>query len=163
MEHLHPIIRKTVSDNRRDTRASASRGSLPNVTEDHYVLVAREDFTAGEKLSLRWHGLRRVVRTPFGLCLSSRRSTERRASGRLWLSTQVLFGQELERGSHNVPCSIVRNGRGRCNTYEAYVGRRRSVQGIGRLGGLPCLRIHFRAASERVRRRKGTRHTTFAS
>lgn len=35
---------------------------LPKFSEGDYVLVAREDFSAGEKLALRWRGPRRVVK-----------------------------------------------------------------------------------------------------
>lgn len=96
--------------------------------------------------------------TAFGLCLSGRRSTERRALGRPWLLIQVLFGQELEQGSNTVPCSVVRNGHGRCKTYEGREGLWRSVKGRGSLQRPPCLRRHFTAASERIRRSTGTPH-----
>lgn len=38
------------------------RSALPNFTEGDYVLVARNDFTAKEKLSLRWRGPRRIIK-----------------------------------------------------------------------------------------------------
>ena len=38
------------------------RGDLPNFTEGDYVLVAREDFFAGEKLAVRWRGPRRIIK-----------------------------------------------------------------------------------------------------
>lgn len=43
-------------------RQSRSRGSLPKFSEEDFVLVARENFAAGEKVALLWRGLRRVVK-----------------------------------------------------------------------------------------------------
>lgn len=59
---LHPIVENTLEKNRSIGRKNASRGKLPNFTEGDFVLVAREDFFAGEKLALRWRGPRRVQR-----------------------------------------------------------------------------------------------------
>lgn len=60
---LHPVVQDALKSNRERIRDSRSRGSLPNFTEGDFVLVARDDFTAGEKLSLRWRGPRRVIRS----------------------------------------------------------------------------------------------------
>jgi len=62
---LHPIVKEKLMGNRERSRKAASRGQLPNFSEGDFVLVAREEFFAGEKLSLRWRGPRRVVK-----CLS---------------------------------------------------------------------------------------------
>lgn len=59
---LRPIIQDAVQKNRQQGRDVASKGSLPNFTKGDYVLVAREDFHAGEKLCLRWRGPRRVLK-----------------------------------------------------------------------------------------------------
>ena len=59
---MHPVVQETVRKNREKARRAASRGSLPNFTEGDYVLVAREDFFAGEKLALRWRGPRRIIK-----------------------------------------------------------------------------------------------------
>ena len=59
---LHPIVQSAVSTNRSRGREAAGRGQLPNFTEGDYVLVARDDLTAGEKLSLRWRGPRRIIK-----------------------------------------------------------------------------------------------------
>jgi len=60
---LHPMVQQTVRTNRARHRDSASRGKLANFEEGDYVLVAREDFHAGEKLALRWRGPRRIIKT----------------------------------------------------------------------------------------------------
>lgn len=57
---LHPRLQSTLAEHRRQSREAASKGQLPNFTEGDYVLVARSDFHAGEKLCLRWRGPRRV-------------------------------------------------------------------------------------------------------
>ena len=57
---LHPRVNATLTTNRKKAREHASRGCLPNFENGDYVLVARSDFHAGEKLCLRWRGPRRV-------------------------------------------------------------------------------------------------------
>lgn len=42
-------------------RDQTSKGKLPNFTEADFVLVTRENLTAGVKHSFRWRGPRRVV------------------------------------------------------------------------------------------------------
>lgn len=54
MDELHPAINRTVSDNRESACEARKAGRLPNIEIGDYVLVTREDFHAGEKLSLRW-------------------------------------------------------------------------------------------------------------
>lgn len=39
------------------------KGALPNVQEGEIVLIARENFSAVEKLFLRWRGLKRVFKS----------------------------------------------------------------------------------------------------
>lgn len=56
---LRPIVQKALQDNRERQRSQ----SAPNFTEGDFVLVAREDFSAGENFSLRWRGTRRIVRS----------------------------------------------------------------------------------------------------
>lgn len=46
---------------RSQRHKSASKGILLNCTEERFVLVARDDFCAVEKLYLRWSGSRRIV------------------------------------------------------------------------------------------------------
>lgn len=62
MTELHPVFQESVRSGRERSRKAAFRGELPNLAEGDFVLMAREDFTAGEKLFLRWHGPRRVVK-----------------------------------------------------------------------------------------------------
>lgn len=62
MSDLHPVVHDALQENRARIRNATSKGTLPNFSEGDFVLVAREDFTAGEKLSLRWRGPRRVVK-----------------------------------------------------------------------------------------------------
>jgi len=59
---LHPLVEETVRNNRQKSRDSASRGTLPNFEEGDFVLFAREEFFAGEKLALRWRGPRRIIK-----------------------------------------------------------------------------------------------------
>lgn len=62
VENLHPLVQETLASARDRGRKASARGKLPNFAEGDFVLMAREDFTAGEKLSLRWRGPRRVVK-----------------------------------------------------------------------------------------------------
>ena len=59
---LHSIVKNALAKNRKQKRESASKGCLPNFVEGDFVLVAREDFSAVEKLALRWRGLRRITK-----------------------------------------------------------------------------------------------------
>ena len=61
-DELHPRVQSSLESHRRQARESASRGTLPNFSEGDYVLVARSDFHAGEKLCLRWRGPRRIMK-----------------------------------------------------------------------------------------------------
>ena len=61
-EDLHPRVQATLQKNRAQQRDKMSSGRLPNFHEEDYVLVARNDFHAGEKLFLRWRGPRRITR-----------------------------------------------------------------------------------------------------
>ena len=62
VQELRPVVQNKLQENRSIARQSASRGDLPNFTEGYYVLVAREDFFAGEKLTVRWRGPRRIIK-----------------------------------------------------------------------------------------------------
>lgn len=57
---IHPRVQSSLDKHRAQHRQNASRGQLPNFDEGDYVLVARSDFHAGEKLCLRWRGPRRI-------------------------------------------------------------------------------------------------------
>jgi len=59
---LNSIVRDTVQKNRERARSVSRRGKLPNFSEGDYVLMAREEFFAGEELALRWRGPRRIVK-----------------------------------------------------------------------------------------------------
>ena len=59
---LYPVVHVALQENRSQFRNATSKGILPNFTEGDFVLVARDNFTAGENLSLRWNGPRRVVK-----------------------------------------------------------------------------------------------------
>ena len=61
MDTLRATVGATLTRNRERKRNAGSCGALPNYTPGDFVLVAREDFTAGEKLALRWRGPRRVT------------------------------------------------------------------------------------------------------
>jgi transposase InsO family protein len=59
---LRPLVQESLRVQREKGRAAASRGALANFLEGDFVLVARDDFSAGEKLALRWRGPRRIVK-----------------------------------------------------------------------------------------------------
>lgn len=50
---LHQIFRDTLKAALERTRNANACGELPNFFKDDFVLIARDDLTAGEKLSLR--------------------------------------------------------------------------------------------------------------
>lgn len=54
MKEMYAAIHEAVEHNPRSTRQENSKGVLPKFTEKFFVLVAREEFTTGEKLELRW-------------------------------------------------------------------------------------------------------------
>ncbi len=62
LENLHPLVEDALEENRKRGRLCASKGIPANFTEGDFVLVAREDMSAGEKLALRWRGPRRVLK-----------------------------------------------------------------------------------------------------
>lgn len=62
MQALRPVVESSLQANRARARTAAERGELANFTEGDYVLVARDEFHAGEKLCLRWRGPRRVTK-----------------------------------------------------------------------------------------------------
>lgn len=62
MEDLRSVVQKKLQHNRKSAREAASKVILPQFTEGDFVLVAREDFFAGEKLAVRWRGPRRVAK-----------------------------------------------------------------------------------------------------
>lgn len=57
---LHPLVETTLRSSRRRIRDTRSKGSLPSLMEGDFVLVACNDFTSGEQLSLRWGRPRHV-------------------------------------------------------------------------------------------------------
>lgn len=59
---LHPLVQDTLQSNREQSRFLVSKGKDPNFDGGYFVLVARDEFHAGKKLSLRWRGPRRVIR-----------------------------------------------------------------------------------------------------
>lgn len=59
---LHPVVYENFTQQRVVARKLARRGK-PNFDIADYVLLAGEDFHAGEKPVIRWHGPRRVKKT----------------------------------------------------------------------------------------------------
>lgn len=59
---IHPVVQDALSSNLTRIRDAMSHGELPKFSERDFVLVARDDFTAGEKLSLRWRSPRWIVK-----------------------------------------------------------------------------------------------------
>lgn len=62
ISELHPHVEKGLRSNCQRIRDARSKGFPPNLTEGDLVLVTRDDFTSGEKLSLRWCGPHRVLK-----------------------------------------------------------------------------------------------------
>jgi len=62
VDNIRETVSTTLADNRTRKRNANSRGALPNFIEGDFVLLARDEFTAGEKLCLRWRGPRRVTK-----------------------------------------------------------------------------------------------------
>ena len=58
---LHPVIECTLKHKRDMALKAASKGQLANFDLGDFVLVARSEFSKGQKLALRWCGPRRVV------------------------------------------------------------------------------------------------------
>lgn len=58
---LHPVVKDQLKTNRERIRNSRSQGFSSNFSEGDFILIARDDFMAGKKLSLRWRGPHRVV------------------------------------------------------------------------------------------------------
>lgn len=61
--HVHPVVQNGVMAERNRLREAWSREALPNFTDEAFHLVARDEFTAGEKLSLCWRVPRRVIKS----------------------------------------------------------------------------------------------------
>ena len=61
-DEIHPLVQQSLSSHREQSRAAASKGKLPNFEEGDFVLVARDEYGAGDKLLLRWRGPRRVTK-----------------------------------------------------------------------------------------------------
>lgn len=64
MEQLHSIINEAVTTNICSERNFNREGSVPNFMEGDFVLAARQNFMAGEKLRLQWRAPRRIVKAP---------------------------------------------------------------------------------------------------
>lgn len=62
LEHLHPLIEKDLHMMRNKQRVQTSKGKPANFDEGDYVLVAKDDVSKGEKLSLKRRGPRRVLK-----------------------------------------------------------------------------------------------------
>lgn len=61
VSELHPDVQSKLQRNRYQSRGARSKGSLPKFDEGDFVFMARGDFAAGEKLSLRWRQPCRVI------------------------------------------------------------------------------------------------------
>lgn len=59
---LWPVVQSTPQKNRERQRNQVGKGRVPTFTEGDFVLVARDEFDASEKLSLCWRDPRRVIR-----------------------------------------------------------------------------------------------------
>lgn len=60
---LHPVVKNFLQSGRERHLLSQCCGILPNFMEGDFVLDAQHDFTAGEKLSLRWRGPQLIARS----------------------------------------------------------------------------------------------------
>lgn len=63
VDELHLLVQEMLQSRNSRIHRSRSQGKLSNYAQEDFVLVARDDFTAGEKLSLRCRGPRRAVKT----------------------------------------------------------------------------------------------------
>jgi len=61
VSELHPLVQSNLNYQRARSRRAASKGKSADFSEGDFVLVAKEDFNAGEKLALRWRGPRRIL------------------------------------------------------------------------------------------------------
>lgn len=61
MEDLNPLVEQSLTHQRNRMRSVRKNGDLPSFREGDYVLATREHFVQGEKLCLRWRGLRRTT------------------------------------------------------------------------------------------------------
>lgn len=61
-DEIHPLVQISLAKSRAQSGKSASRGKLSNFEEGDFVLVARDEYGAGDKLLLRWRDPRRVVK-----------------------------------------------------------------------------------------------------
>lgn len=58
---LDMMLRDTLEAAREHAHNMNSRGESPDFAKGDFVLMARDNFPAGEKLSIHWRGPRRVV------------------------------------------------------------------------------------------------------
>lgn len=58
---IHFVMQLVLSNNHHHERTTISRGELLNFTDADFILVAHDDFHAGERLCLRWHDLCLVI------------------------------------------------------------------------------------------------------
>lgn len=61
-DELNPLVQSTLADQRERSRATDSKGKIPNFTKGYFVLVARDEYGESDKLLLRWRGPPRVVK-----------------------------------------------------------------------------------------------------
>lgn len=59
---LRRVIQDALWNNQERQRIQITKGQAPNFCGSDFVLVAREHFSAGEEMSLRWRGAKSIVR-----------------------------------------------------------------------------------------------------
>lgn len=66
IEALHPVVHECITQQRAAAHKVAHQGKLPSFEIDDYMLVAPEDFHAGERLVVRCLGPRQHNKTVSG-------------------------------------------------------------------------------------------------
>lgn len=69
MDKLHTVVQMSLQKHSHQKREQRSKGQPANLMEGHCVLVAKDDFSAGKKLCLRWRGPRRVFQVKNDMCI----------------------------------------------------------------------------------------------
>lgn len=66
IEELQALVNNAVWHDRNPNSRIVLKRHLPNFNEGNFVLVAEDNFTVSENLSLQWRGPRRVVKALSG-------------------------------------------------------------------------------------------------
>lgn len=56
MDKLHLVVQKSLGSNQERVRNATTIGSSSHFMDGYFILVPLDDYSHGEKLSLRWRG-----------------------------------------------------------------------------------------------------------